>query len=115
MDETSRFIGPLLKWLLPDALPETLRSIHGVIRKLAHVTEYSILAALAWNALRGWSGRPFLAAFLLTATVAVIDELDQAFSGSRTGSLYDVLLDTASGGLVLAAIYFVAKRARTTK
>ena len=92
MGETSRFIGPLLRWLLPDASAETLRLIHAIIRKFAHFAEYSVLAFLAWNAFRNLS-RPVLFAFLLAVAVAFIDEFDQSFNSARTSSLYDVLLD----------------------
>jgi hypothetical protein len=37
-DETSRFIVPFLRWLLPGAAPATLDLVHGAIRKLGHVT-----------------------------------------------------------------------------
>ncbi len=92
MDETAWFIGPLLRWLLPDASAETHRFIHAAIRKFAHFAEYSVLAFLAWNAFRFFS-RPVLNAFLLTFAVAFIDEFVQSFNSSRTSSLYDVLLD----------------------
>src|SRR5438105_2676047 len=50
-EHTSRFIVPFLHWLSPDLSPETLEQIHVLIRKLAHVTEYAILAVLLWRAI----------------------------------------------------------------
>src|SRR5215470_10225317 len=47
---TSRFIVPFLLWLKPDISPETLASIHFILRKCAHVTEYAVLALLLLRA-----------------------------------------------------------------
>jgi VanZ family protein len=108
MDETSRFIGPLLKWLFPHALPETIRTIHGLIRKFAHFAEYSILALLAWNAFKRFS-RPILLAFLLAAAVAILDELDQSFNPARTSSIYDIMIDCAGGTAMLIIVWLITK------
>ena len=51
MAETSRIIGPLLKFLVPSISDETLQDVHGYIRKAAHLTEYAILAFLTLLAL----------------------------------------------------------------
>src|SRR5689334_11059624 len=52
-EHTSRFIVPFLLWLNPTMSFRTIAVIHLVIRKMGHVTEYAILAALLWRALRG--------------------------------------------------------------
>ena len=53
MSKTSRFFRPLLEFLFPNAPEETLLIYHGYIRKMAHLTEYGILAFWAsrafWN------------------------------------------------------------------
>ena len=50
---TSRFIEPLLHWLSRGRLSgDAIGEIHFLIRKLAHLTEYAILAILIWDALR---------------------------------------------------------------
>ena len=38
-EHTSRFIVPFLRWLKPDISPETLVSIHFIVRKCAHLGE----------------------------------------------------------------------------
>jgi len=105
MSNTSRFIRPLLEFLFPSAAEETLILYHGYIRKLAHLTEYAGLAFWAFwafsnsnlkNLRRLW----FVFAFLLVILIASIDEINQSYLTSRTGSIYDVLLD-ASGGLIM--------------
>src|SRR5688500_10779108 len=51
-EHTSRFIGPFLRWFAPDITDATIASIQLVVRKSAHLTEYAILAALLYRALR---------------------------------------------------------------
>lgn len=108
-DNTSRIIGPLLKWLLPDSSAETITVIHGYIRKLAHFTEYAFLAFFAFRAFV-FSGFDFVRnywfvwAFLTVAAIASIDEYGQSLNPLRTGSIYDVLIDCAGGVAMIALI-----------
>jgi VanZ family protein len=93
-DETSRFIIPFLRWLLPSAAPATLDLLHEAIRKLGHVSEFAVLAmlwyrSLAWGA-RGWEPRTALVAFGLSVLFAGVDETHQAFVATRTASVIDV-------------------------
>jgi VanZ family protein len=103
--ETSRLIGPLLRWLLPGAEPATLESIHGAIRKFGHLAEFGLLALLWYRALAwgrgGWRTGPALWAFLLSVGFAVLDETHQAFEATRTGSLADVGWDGLGAGFGL--------------
>jgi VanZ family protein len=110
--ETTRFIGPVLHWLFPDATPATLEILHGAIRKFGHVVEFAILALLWYRALAwaepGWRPRVALAAFGLAALFAVLDEAHQAFEPSRTGSPIDVGWDSLGAlcGLVGRGLLF---------
>ncbi len=109
---TSRIIGPLVLWLFPDTTPETMLAIHAFTRKLAHLMEYAILAILAARAFRG-SPRPalrerwFLVSLLLVVVYALLDEYHQSFVPSRTGTIYDSLIDSAGG---LAALIVIWRR-----
>lgn len=111
---TSRFIGPLFLWLFPDASPETLTIVHGIVRKLAHFTGYFVLGLLAARAFRG-SPRPavrnrwLLISITLIATYALVDEYHQSFVPSRTASIFDSFIDMAGG---LTALIIVWKRDR---
>src|SRR5947207_5294016 len=49
---TSRFLIPFLVWFGPQISVATITAIHFALRKLGHLTEYAILAALLWCALR---------------------------------------------------------------
>lgn len=102
MSNTSRIIRPILEFLFPAADETFLLVVHGYIRKTAHLTFYAILgflAARAFTRLLSEHRRKFwvLISFLLVVLVASLDETNQSFLASRTGSPYDVLLDTIGG------------------
>jgi len=104
---TSRIIRPLLLWLFPDISEGSLAYAHFLIRKAAHFSEYAVLALFAARAFRTSHREKlrrlwWLAAFALVACVALTDEYHQSFLPSRTGTIYDSLLDTAGGAAALA-------------
>ena len=119
MQNTSRFILPFLKFLFPHTPEEILNVYHGYIRKLAHLTEYAILAFWASRAFsnstlnylrRFW----FVFAFVLVFCVASIDEYNQSFNALRTSSIYDVLLD-CSGGTLMIIFFAIYENSRKKK
>jgi VanZ family protein len=114
---TSRFIIPVLHWLLPQASPETLGLLHGVIRKSAHFAEYFIFSLLVLRGVRGgragWKLSWALAAVAIAAGYAALDELHQTFVPERTGSALDSLLDTCGAAAAqLVAWAFALWRSR---
>jgi VanZ family protein len=68
-----------------------------VLRKIAHATEYAILAALLVRALRrpGW-------AIALGIAYSISDEVHQSFISGRQGSPVDVGIDAI--GVVVGAV-----------
>jgi VanZ family protein len=109
---TSRIIGPLILWLFPNATPETLATVHFITRKIAHFTEYAILGFLAARAFRTSPREPinsrwFLISVTLVVTFALLDEYHQSFVPSRTGTIFDSLIDIAGG---LTALLLVRRR-----
>ena len=103
---TSRFIEPLLRWLFRGRLnAATVAEVHHLIRKTAHLTEYAVLAYLAWSALRRSLAYPAVPALVLTAAYAASDEFHQSFVPSRGASVEDVLIDTAGATLGLLLLY----------
>jgi VanZ family protein len=116
---TSRIIRPLLLWLFPHITEGSIQSVHFFVRKAAHLTEYAVLALLAARAFRA-SGLTalrrawWLASFALVAAVALTDEYHQSFLPSRTGTIYDSLLDMTGGATALAvlALWLAARRRR---
>ena len=106
---TSRIIGPLILWLFPNTSIETLGIVHLITRKLAHFTEYAILGFFAARAFRT-SPRPsvanrwFLISLAVVVVYALLDEYHQTFVPSRTGTIYDSLIDIAGGLTALLLI-----------
>lgn len=115
---TSRIIRPLVLWLYPSTSEESLRFIHFMVRKCAHFTEYAILAFFAARAFIGSSVKLlsqswFFSSLLLVAIYALTDEIHQSFVSTRTGSIYDSMIDTAGGLTMLVA--FALYRNRKSK
>ena len=113
-EHTSRFIGPFLRWFAPDITDATVASVQFIVRKCAHLTEYAVLAALIWRALRfqipnGTVRTQATIAFVAAVSCAVFDEFHQSFVPSRTSSPADVAIDGA-GAIIGLVVYW-----RTTR
>ena len=120
MKETSRIIRPLLEFLFPSASPETLTYYHGYIRRLAHLTEYAVLAFLAVRALSASTIAKlreyrFAIAVLIVLVVASLDEFHQSFEASRTSAVWDVILDAIGGSIAATLLHFLARRKNKSK
>ncbi|HKO99076.1 MAG TPA: VanZ family protein [Pyrinomonadaceae bacterium] len=110
-DNTSRFIRPLLRWLFPKRSEAELDVFHFLIRKTGHFLGYAVLGFLAHRAFVT-SSRSFIRrrwfelALALVVLNALVDELHQSFVPSRTGSIYDSMIDIAGGLTVLLIFKF---------
>jgi VanZ family protein len=117
-EHTSRFLEPFLRWLNPNISAEAIDSVRWIVRKAAHLTEFGLMAWLAWRALRkpkrkesrSWSWKTATAALGIVILYAAIDELHQSFVPNRTASVRDVCIDTAGGLLGLAATWACYRR-----
>jgi VanZ family protein len=79
------------------------------LRKLAHVTEYAVLTALCWRALRALDvSRPLVVAVGIALLYAASDEFHQTFVDGRSGTPVDVLIDSV--GMAIAALVIYARR-----
>jgi hypothetical protein len=128
---TSRFLGPLIHWLLPGLSREATHDLLVAVRKGAHVSEFALLSLLAWRAFRlatfqPIAGKPFEAdrggfwtwhgpsaakSLLLSLAYAISDELHQSFVPSRQASALDVGIDLC-GALFALLLLFAASRWR---
>lgn len=114
---TSVIILPILRRLLPFASPETLDSVHYLIRKLAHLSEYFLFSLLLMRGVRGnnrgWKLRWAIWALAIAAGYSALDEFHQSYVPSRTASPWDSLLDTTGAAAAQVVLYFWVKlRAR---
>ena len=90
----------------PARLAAYAQAIHGLVRKLAHVTEYFLLAVCVALPLYVYRLRGFwlvLAAGLFCICFAGLDEYHQSFISGRSPSLRDVGIDSIG---IFAGIYF---------
>ena len=95
------------------AKAELISQYNRLIRKCAH---YSIYTLLGFILSRLWKfyksqDRAFWKVLLIGALYAVTDEIHQLFVPGRSGSIIDVLIDTAGvlTGIILFNIYNVVK------
>src|SRR3989442_10006861 len=100
---TESWLLPILTGLAPWATSAQLEALHWLVRKIAHLSEYAILAALWLRALvpgRGLSPRNArLIALAIRAAWAALDQAHPSFVPSRSASVAGVALDT-TGALV---------------
>jgi VanZ family protein len=111
-ERTGDVLLPILHALLPNATPDQLLALHALIRKGAHVLEYTILGALLVRALReeGLHGPALVTvAIAIGVAYAALDELHQVFVPSRTPSPHDVLVDAT--GVVAGVVVAITGRA----
>ena len=93
---------------------------HHYLRKTGHVVGYGMLSLLL---LRGWRAtlgrvhtlllRAALLSWLGTAFIAGMDEWHQSYIPSRTGTVWDVALDTVAGVGFLVVAYLRLRRSET--
>jgi VanZ family protein len=118
---TGAYSGSVTAWLLAQLLlslhlhltPQTFATIHFLIRKLAHCTEYAIFSLLLYHSLEPrhherWDTRGAFGALLIAGLFSLADEYHQSFVPGRTASLVDCGIDTA--GALLGLILFYGSR-----
>jgi VanZ family protein len=82
-----------------------------IVRKLAHLSVFGVLAFLAWKAMYprrfAWIG-----AWGIAVLCAILDEWHQSFQPKRTALLSDVVIDACGAALALlfVRIYLRIKR-----
>ncbi len=108
--QTSRIIGPFLKWLAPDISAESIATVQLAFRKIAHLVEYAILSILSCRALAKQDKLRVLQlaalgqAVLIAVAYAAFDEWHQSWTDERFGSPLDVAIDSV--GAIVGAVLF---------
>jgi len=116
-DHTSRLFEPLMRWLFPWLAQARIEDLHYLFRKCAHLTEFSILALLLWQAIRRthstvnrqWRWSQAGLALAIVLLYAASDEIHQMFVPGRTGQISDVMVDTAGGAIGLGLLWLAGK------
>ena len=120
---TGAYSGSVTGWLLAQLLlslhihltPRTFETIHFLIRKLAHGSEYAIFGLLLYHSFEPrhperWDTRGAFGAVVVAGLFSLTDEYHQSFVPGRTASLVDCGIDTA--GALLAMVLLYAGRRR---
>ncbi len=112
----SDWVKGILALLLPGEIPG-VTSGGGLLRKLAHFSEFAALGAtLAWRS--GMLGKEKISALILGFGTACVDETIQAFVPDRGPSIRDVAIDTcgvAAGIAVLLLGHKIVRKFKTSK
>ncbi len=102
--------GHFLALFLPE---QYLDVVNVIVRKLAHLTVFGMLAGFTFRAAREDEARPWrrrwaAIALAFTVIVASVDEWQQSFVPSRTGTVNDVFIDSVGAGTLLLALRTLA-------
>jgi VanZ family protein len=113
--QTGQHVVPTLRTLAPWMAMAEVQTIHTLLRKLSHVTEYAVLALLWLRAFRSQvrfslEGAAW-AALAVCLACAIVDEVHQAYVPGRIGSVRDVALDSL--GAVGMVMFVRARRPGT--
>ena len=90
------------------------------VRKVAHMTEYAVLAVLILNVLYQFSlfahrSRYYLYAQAGTSLYAATDEFHQRFVPGRSGNLTDVGIDSVGAVIALLIVFCIIKQYKKRK
>jgi VanZ family protein len=117
-ENTSRIIGPILRFIYPQVSDATIGAVQFLVRKSAHATEYAVLGLLLWRArrkptrgdARPWNWAEARFAWLVAVAYAASDEWHQSFVPSRMGQAGDVLIDAAGAAAALLMLWCLHRR-----
>jgi VanZ family protein len=109
---TSATLDPWLTRFAPGISANGLYNLQVFVRRSAHFTEYAILFLfLNFGPLRG---RPVIA-FIVCVGCASLDEALQALRPSRSGTIFDVALDSSGAATMLVIAMPYLDRMRRTR
>lgn len=116
----SKLVGRIMDWFLPSQGTLAEGEGNGILRKIAHFTEFCTLGILtSWLAqmlsCKKWQG--IVIPFAFGVSVACIDELIQKFNPGRGPGFLDVCIDAAGVALGIGILIGIAygKRKKTVQ
>ena len=93
--------------------------LNRIVRKLAHLTEFTILGSLLYTILRRYiTYGTVIKTMGLGMLIASLDEFIQRFSPGRSSQFSDILIDTVGifiGILVVKLVYYIRYKRSTFK
>jgi VanZ family protein len=112
------FSGALLRWFLQAVhlavAPRTFIALNFLFRKLAHLTEYAVLAMLIYGSGRDedpfrWQRQRAILSVLASGLYSLTDEFHQRYVPGRGPALSDCAIDTL--GAILGTLIFYLRAA----
>lgn len=94
-------------------------TMNRIVRKLAHLTEFTILGSVLYTILRRYiTYGTVIKTIALGILIASLDEFIQLFSPGRSSQLSDILIDTIGvilGLLLVKLVYYIGYKRSTFK
>jgi VanZ family protein len=108
---SASLLAKILAFLHVSVSPMAFHTLHTLVRKLAHFTEYAIFSVLLYlnflPYLRSpWRTRAAIWAISIAAAYSLTDEFHQLFVPGRTASLRDSGLDSLGAVFGIFVIYW---------
>ena len=99
---TYSILVPVIRFFIPNITPAEIDTVHFLVRKGAHITEYCIASLLLFHSFKNTMqfSRNWLwvfCSFIVVLIVAATDEYHQAFVATRTSSIIDIGIDLIGG------------------
>lgn len=112
---TGGIVAKIIRWIYPMISEENLQTVHFLVRKAGHFTVYAVLAMLLIRAFRAgaelrWRRQWALFSFFIVGIYALLDEYHQTFTTSRSGSIWDSLIDLTGGACMLLVLWLLSLR-----
>jgi VanZ family protein len=112
---TGGLVIKIVRWIYPTISDDNLHTAHFLVRKTGHFTVYAVLAFLLIRAFRSgstqrWRWQWALYSFFIVGIYALLDEFHQSFTSSRTGSIYDSMIDLTGGACMLFVLWLLSLR-----
>ena len=112
---TGGLVAKIVRWLYPTISEEGMQTAHFLVRKAGHFSVYAVLAFLLLRAFRSgsvlrWRRQWGLYALFIVGIYALLDEYHQTFTTSRTGSIYDSMIDLTGGACMLFTLWLLSLR-----
>jgi VanZ family protein len=112
---SARLLAEILALVHLQVAPHTFALLNHLLRKLGHLTEYSIFAIFLYHAVgdgdrEAWNPRKALTCIVLAGLYSLTDEFHQRFVPGRGPSIVDCGIDTIGALLGMVILYFVGGR-----
>jgi VanZ family protein len=108
---SARLLAEILGLAHLQVSPHTFALLNHLLRKLGHLTEYSIFAIFLYHALgdgdwSAWHPRKALTCVILAGLYSLTDEFHQRFVPGRGPSIVDCGIDTIGATIGMVILYF---------